>query len=453
MAGSLSHLRVALISTYELGRQPFGLASPAAWLRAEGADVSCADLAVDELDDLKVADADLIAFYVPMHAATRLAASMVGRIRSRAPLAHICFYGLYAPLNESYLRRLGASTILGGEFEQGLLQLAHRIAGGAGNAPQREPVVSLERQRFSVPDRRGLPGPERYARLRVHDGDRVTGYTEATRGCKHSCRHCPVVPVYRGRFRVVERAVVLGDIARQIAMGARHITFGDPDFFNAPGHAMPLVEELHRRFPGISYDVTIKVEHLLRHAHLLPQLRDSGCVLVTSAVESIDDEILAIFDKGHSRKDFFELVELCNTVGLSLNPTFVTFTPWTTLQSYKELLMAIWDLGLVHNVSPVQYAIRLLIPSGSLLLDLPSVRALAGDFDDASLCHPWRHPDGRVDELHRAVFAAVQENAEDRVDVFERVWALANQALGTPSERRAAPARVTVPYLTEPWYC
>jgi len=38
-------LKIVLISTYELGRQPFGLASPAAWLRADGHQVTCADLA------------------------------------------------------------------------------------------------------------------------------------------------------------------------------------------------------------------------------------------------------------------------------------------------------------------------------------------------------------------------------------------------------------------------
>src|ERR687898_2932819 len=121
--------RVVLISNYELGHQPFGLASPAAWLRETGARVTCLDLAVERLDESAIAAADLVAFYVPMHTATRLAATFVERVKRINPNAHLCFYGLYAPVNEEYLRELGAGTILGGEFEEGLVALVDRLSG------------------------------------------------------------------------------------------------------------------------------------------------------------------------------------------------------------------------------------------------------------------------------------------------------------------------------------
>src|SRR5881628_4010898 len=118
-------MNIVLISTYELGRQPFGLASPAAWLKEAGASVTCLDLAVQPLSDgeAEIASAGLVAFYVPMHTATRIAASVVGQIRRLNPSAHLCFYGLYASVNEGFLRELGADSILGGEFEQGLVDL------------------------------------------------------------------------------------------------------------------------------------------------------------------------------------------------------------------------------------------------------------------------------------------------------------------------------------------
>src|SRR5207248_6660404 len=108
---AMANLNVVLISTYELGRQPFGLASPAAWLQEAGASVACLDLAVQRLDEELIAAADLVAFYVPMHTATRLAAMLVARVKTLNPTAHLCFYGLYAPVNEGYLRKLGADTI------------------------------------------------------------------------------------------------------------------------------------------------------------------------------------------------------------------------------------------------------------------------------------------------------------------------------------------------------
>ncbi len=292
-------MNVVLISTYELGRQPFGLASPAAWLRARGADVVCLDLSREALAEDAVRVAHLIALCVPMHTATRLAVALLPAIREINARAHLCFYGLYAPVNEAYLRGLGVQTILGGEFEEGLAALVARLesqsindltATHGAHASQPEPVISLARQKFLVPDRRGLLPIEKYARLMMPGGEsRTVGSTEASRGCKHLCRHCPIVPVYNGVFRIVDRDTVLEDVRQQVAAGAQHITFGDPDFFNGIGHALPLVEALHREFPQLTYDVTIKIEHLLKHSDALPKLRETGCLFVTSAVESVDD--------------------------------------------------------------------------------------------------------------------------------------------------------------------
>jgi radical SAM superfamily enzyme YgiQ (UPF0313 family) len=231
----------------------------------------------------------------------------VQHVKTLNTRAHLCFYGLYAPVNEAFLRSLGAHTVLGGEFEAGLLSLLRRLQGGQSYAaPQPEPVISLERQQFLVPDRQDLPPPFTYAKLIMESGQqRMTGYTEASRGCKHLCRHCPIVPVYTGHFRIVQRDVVLEDIRQQVEAGVEHMTFGDPDFFNGVGHAIPLVQALHAAFPHLTYDVTIKIEHLLRYAEHLPTLCETGCVLITSAVEAVQDHILRLLDKGHTRQDFF----------------------------------------------------------------------------------------------------------------------------------------------------
>jgi radical SAM superfamily enzyme YgiQ (UPF0313 family) len=455
-------IQVVLVSTYDLGRQPFGLASPAAWLREAGADVSCLDLAVEPPDDDLLGRADVVAFHVPMHTA------MLPRVRSLRPQARIACYGLYAGVHADTFRRLGADACFAGEYEQALTGWATggREADGpaapAGGAPAGEaapPGTSWDRLAFRVPDRAGLPRLERYARLAgCEGGERTVGYTEASRGCRHRCRHCPVVPVYRGRFRIVPADVVLEDIRRQVAAGARHVTFGDPDFWNGIGHALPIVRALHVEHPDLTYDVTIKVEHLLRHRRHLAELRRTGCLFVTSAVESLDDEVLARLAKGHTRADFLAALGACRAEGLRLQPTFVAFTPWTTAARYLDLLDTLAELGLVEDVAPVQLAIRLLLPAGSLLLDDPDVRAVAGPFDPGTMAHPWLHPDPAVDELQRRVFAEVRRSAAtgcERPKAFARVADIAHAAAGADG---AAPGTVTaarapVPYLTEPWYC
>lgn len=457
-------MKAVLISTYELGRQPFGLASPAAWLRDEGVEVTCCDLSQVKLDEKAVLEADMVAIYVPMHTATRIAVGLLRKLKQLDVQAHVCAYGLYAPLNADLLKNLGVDTILGGEFEEGLLSVARSLRGGEnGNGihVQAQPLISLQRLKFLVPDRTGLPVLDRYAGLIMPDGTRRTvGYTEATRGCKHLCRHCPIVPVYNGQFRVVQRDVVLEDIRRQVAQGAQHITFGDPDFFNGIKHAVVLVRSLHQEFPHLTYDVTIKVEHLLKHAEHLETLKETGCAFVISAVEAVDDNILEIFDKGHTRADFIRVVALCREVGLALVPTFVAFTPWITLEGYEDLLETLAELDLIDHVPSIQLAIRLLIPAGSRLLELPDVREITGPFDETALSYRWKHPDARVDALQCRIEELVQRAlaaGANRRFIFHQVWKLVQQALDQQAkllpDMVACAQRATIPYLNEPWYC
>ena len=445
---------VVLVSTYDLGRQPFGVASPLAWLRRAGVDAHAIDLSRDRLEADAVTQADLVAVYLPMHTATRLALPVIDRVRALNPNTTICAYGLYAPLNEAVLREHGVHAVLGPEAEEELVSLATAQAVAVQTPRGR----ALPRLQFIQPDRVGLPSLDRYASLEMPDGSRkVVGATDATRGCKHRCRHCPIVPVYDGQFRVVPVDVVMADVRAQVERGAAHITFGDPDFFNGPTHARKVIEALHREFPRVTYDVIIKIEHLLARRDLLPQLTATGCVFVTSAVEAVDDEVLAKLEKGHTRADFIAAAALCRSAGLTLIPTFVAFTPWTTIDGYRELLDVIEDLDLIEHVSPVQWSIRLLITWQSRLLELPEMVERVGPFDPKTLTYPWTHRDPRVDDLQRSVMelAGVRMTQSRRL-IFDRVRALSlfkspdHQI--TRSGDSPAP-RTSVPYLNEPWYC
>lgn len=435
-------VRVLLISTYDLGRQPLGLASPAAWLRHEGIQVDCVDTSRDTLTDGQIGEAELIAFYLPMHTATRLAAPLIARAGTLNSSARLAAYGLYATLNASWLREQGV-VVLGADAEADLVQLARGVQS-------QEPRAESPR-RFIPPDRAALPPLARYAALQMPDGTRrVVGSTDATRGCKHLCRHCPVVPVYGGTFRAIPLGIVMDDVRAQAAAGAQHISFGDPDFFNGPTHARRLVEAVAKEFPRLTYDVTIKIEHILRHADMLGLLRETGCLMITSAVESVDDEVLLKLRKGHTRADFIAAVGVCKQAGVTLAPTFVPFTPWTTIDGYIDLLEQLDALELAEGVAPIQLAIRLLVTAESKLLELPEVRDLVDPFDAESLTFPWRHPDPRVDELQRAVMQVVSGAAHaSRGDTFDRIFARASGS----GDRPARVKRAMPPYLTEGWYC
>jgi len=450
-------MKIALINPYELGRQPFGLAEPAAWLARAGCEVGCCDLSIQKLDDCLSPAIDVVAIYIAMHTATRIAVEALPKIRQLAPHAHLCVYGLYAPMNVELFRSLGVQTVIGGEYETGLAEMVRQLQAGTP-VGLGIPLINLDKTEFIAPDRSKLPPLERYASLVMPDGThRTVGFAEATRGCKYFCRHCPIVPVYRGKFFVVPANIVLDDIRGQVAAGAQHISFGDPDFFNGPGHALRIVRAMHAEFPALTFDATIKIEHLVKYPDEIRELGENGCLFILSAVESVDDGILAKLDKGHTRADFLGALALMRSLGIDLAPTFVAFTPWTSLEGYIDLLRHVADLQLVEAVAPVQLSIRLLIPAGSHILDIDGIRDCVGDFDPALLGHPWRNPDARVDVLQQAVQAWItraEASGKPRTEIFKGIWRLAwEQAAQPVPVLEMARAGAPVPRLSENWYC
>jgi radical SAM superfamily enzyme YgiQ (UPF0313 family) len=419
--------------------------------------VRALDLSLETLDPEVLRDARLVAIYLGMHTATRIAIEALPRIRQLAARAHLCAYGLYAPMNAALLRSLGIGSVLDGEPEAALLDLCQRLRDGAAPSAPGPRDAATQKLRFAVPDRSVLPKLARYAHLVLPDGStRVAGFAEGSRGCKHLCRHCPVVPVFQGRFRAVPPEVVLEDLGQQVAEGARHISFGDPDFLNGPTHGLRLARALHAAFPEVSFDATIKIQHLIDHAALLPELRANGCLFVTSAVEAVDDRILRLLDKNHRSADFDRAVALTRDAGIALAPTFVAFTPWTSLEGYLALLERLVQLRLVESVPAVQLSIRLLVPEGSWLLKLPGFADKLGPFDPALLGYPWQHPDSRVDRLQQDLqerVARCEAEHRPRRDTFTAIWRAAHAAAGRSAPSLPEDLGAPIPRLSEPWYC
>jgi radical SAM superfamily enzyme YgiQ (UPF0313 family) len=442
---------VVLVSCYEPGHQPQGVASAVAFLRRAGFAPTCLDLAVEPLDaaaETRLAAARLVAISVPMHTAMALGLRVAARVRAANPTAHVCFFGLYAVLNRELLAGV-ADSVLAPDSEEQLVAIA---SGGAAA------LVTPGRRDDLVPARDGLPALERYARLAIAGERRVAGHAETTRGCKHMCRHCPIPPVYGGRFFAVPVDIVLDDVRRQVAGGARHIDFGDPDFLNGPTHALRVARALHTEHPGVTFSFTAKVEHIVAHAEVVRELAGLGALFVVSAVESLSERVLAALAKGHHAADVGRALAVVRGAGLSLRPTFVAFTPWTTLADYLELCGFIRDNRLQDEVDPVQLSIRLLVPPGSLLLAAPDIAPYLGPLDPEALTYRWTHPDPRMDQLEADVSALVEAATEagaPAADTFARIHRLAATVAGiaVPADKPRLRLSAAPPHLTEPWFC
>jgi hypothetical protein len=398
-------MKVLLLSTYELGHQPLHLAVPAGELRANGHEVVCVDLAVDDWDPRVLDGVDRVAISATMHTAMRLAQPLLDAID--VPVAT---YGLYG-------------DTFAGEY---LADLVAWVGGEVtGALPARDLLPALDRYALLAPDMK------------------VAGAVEAGRGCASRCKHCPVPAVYDGRTKIVAADDVVADVAQLVALGAEHITFADPDFLSGPHHARRVIDAVHGAFPALTFDVTTKVELALRHADLWPTFAAAGCVFVTSAVECVDDDVLRILDKGHTAADASEAVGLLRTHGIELRPSLLPFTPWTTRDSLIALARFVDDHDLAGSVDPVHWSIRLLLPPRSLLLDVAEIQPYLTGYDAELLGTQWRSADPAKDALQLEVAALVEDGGD-----FAAVCA----AIGAPEPQPWTPAEVR-PHLTESWFC
>ena len=449
---------ILLVACYELGHQPLAVAWPGAFLERAGYEPDVMDVSVEPFDAERVKRAKLVAISVPMHTALRLGVAVARRVRSLNPTCHVAFYGLYATLNASHLLEGIADSVMSGEIETSLVDLVHSLERSGHVVTAAEPLRVLAKLDFPVPSRASLPSLKKYAHLERNGGLELVGYVEASRGCKHLCRHCPIPPVYGGRFFVVPIEVLLADVRQQADAGATHITFGDPDFLNGPGHALAVARALHAEFPALTFDFTAKVEHLLRHRDRLAELARMGCAFIVSAAESLSDAVLSNLHKGHTRADIETAIRLTAEAGITLRPTWVAFTPWTTLDDYRELLDFVAERGLVDAVDPVQYSIRLLVPPGSLLLESAAMRPFLGELVEEQFYYRWTHPDPCMEALHAEVAALVAGAADRREDAaltFQGIRELADRTAGLAA-RPVSPLdskRRRPPRLTEPWFC
>ena len=438
-----------------------------AFLREAGFQPWAMDVAAEDFSQEKIAKAKFVGISVPMHTALRLGVEVAAKVREANPECHICFYGLYGLLNKDYLLENGADSAIGGESEWPLVKLvqglsqsngATRVPGAATREHTSGPY--LEKIPLLKPERGGLPALEAYAHL-VRDGTHYpAGAVEASRGCKHLCLHCPIPPVYDGRFFIVPQDKVLEDIEDLAAQGARHITFADPDFLNGPSHALRVARALHERFPALTFDFTAKVEHLIKHEELLPEFRETGCAFFVTAVESLSDLVLRHLDKGHSREDVFRTVKAAREARVSIRPSLVAFTPWTSAQDYFDLLDFIEEYALIDEVDPIQMAIRLLVPPGSYLPGSKQMERYITELDAENFIYRWEHPDRRMDKLHEEALILAEDAAarqEDAATTFMRIRELAADVLERPEQALPkatfAPDRIRPPRLTESWFC
>ncbi len=446
-------VRVLAISTYELGHQPLILARLAAIFKSAAikyslCDNSVANRSFTTSDDFLLPDQEPpthIFISVPMHTATQLGKTVANRARAIfGSSVQIIAVGLYSKVALSATDAFDCG-IPSDDRDRVLEVLGINLARASAFAPG-----------SVLPDRSGLPGLSNYAHLLAEGEKKLVGYVETTVGCAHLCKHCPVPVIFHGKFKAVPLELIIAQINQLYEEGARHITFGDPDFLNGPTHALKIARELHRAHPDLTFDATVKIEHVLEHPRIWPELRNLGLQFIVSAFEHTSDLILSKLGKGHTREDLISALGLLRDAGIEVRPSLMPFTPWTDRDGLIDLIEFLFDYDLIESVDPVQLSIRLLLPLDSLVL--MDAEAEISAWNPELLSYEWRSADPAIDEL-QAELAEIAENSQESELDTDTIFKTMRESiyrrfdLPVPARQFSAARCAEKPRLSESWFC
>jgi hypothetical protein len=217
---------------------------------------------------------------------------------------------------------------------------------------------------------------------------------------------------------------------------------------------LDLLREAHSAHPDLTFDVTVKVEHILAHESLWPEMASLGVLLVVSAFESTDDATLEILDKNHTAVDMARAVTVLRSADIHIRPTWLPFVPWTKLQDLVDLVGFLDQNRLWSATDPVQLAIKLLIPEGSLLETHPAIVPHLSSYEPQSLTWSWVFEHPETGRLHKTLDAVAAEGSDCGAEAAETL-SMMRERIGDIAGARipAMPDSAPTPRLSESWFC
>ena len=428
-------MKILLLSFYNLGKQPKIIGELYNKLNHDGIKIDVFDYSIKNYK-LDFENYDAIGLYASMHTATVLATEYL--MEKNLP-DKVFTFGLYGKvLSDSDIRITYLENLDGSDFE---------IYLGIN-------INSNFTIKNSIPDRSSFPEISKYSKLVNGDKILYTGSVETTYGCKHVCTHCPVPIQFNGRFKTFSEEKIIGDISNQIESGAQHISFDDADFFNGPKYSLRILEKLYKKFPNITYDATIKVEHIIKYQKYFKELTNLNMLFVTSAFETTNNTVLEILKKNHTYKDLEQSISLSKQFDIDIRPTWMPFTPWTNTVDLINIVSLIEQYELRETVDPIQLAIKLLVPKGSLMIKRPEFSKYIGKYDQESFTYLWHYEDSQVEQLQALLFGYVVEhdNINEKEQYLELIDIIQSFTKTNIIYNKKYNYR-EVPKLSETWFC
>ena len=428
-------MKILLTSFYDLGKQPKIIAEIVDRYNSAEIDFDFFDFSVED-QNIDLENYDVLGIYAPMHTATILS---IEYIKDKILPNKMFTFGLYGSVLEDF----NSSIRYIKDIESDELALFLEIND--------DHQFSLKN---NIPNRQIFPDISNYAHLVDGSNNLIAGSVETTYGCKHSCTHCPVPISFNGTFKTYSLEKIISDVENQVNQGAKHISFNDPDFFNGPIHALKILESLNEKFPSITYDSTIKVEHILKYKKYFKELSSLNMVFVISAFETTNDLVLSILEKNHTSNDLNNSIEISQDFGIDIRPTWMPFSPWTELNDLSNIVNLIEKYKLRETVDPIQLTIKLLIPKHSLIIKKPEINKYLGNYEKNSLSFKWEYENNDVEKLQSSLFDFILNNSE--LNEHKQYLGMVNiieKYTDTKLLTNSSYDFKNVPKLSETWFC
>ena len=428
-------MKILLLSFYDLGKQPKIISELYKKLDNGSNQIDVVDYSIEE-KNLTLDNYDVLGIYASMHTASVLAEQY---LRDRKLPNKLFVFGLYANVFSEMFSNFQSIHSFDSDELESLLEV------------QLNPNYSFK---HSVPDRTILPSITDYSHIVDGSNNLIAGSVETTYGCKHECTHCPVPIEFKGMFKTFGTEKIITDVTNQVEEGAKHISFNDPDFFNGPKHALKILQLLNEKHPSITYDSTIKVEHILKYPDYFQELKNLNMLFVISAFETTNDHVLNILQKNHSFNDLNKAVELSLENNIDIRPTWMPFSPWTEQNDLISIIKLIENYKLRETVDPIQLTIKLLVPKNSLILKKPEMKEYLLDYDPASFSYAWKYKFPNIDNIQNELFTYVlqHESENEYTQYLGLVDILETHTNETLLNSEKYSQRI-VPKLSETWFC
>ena len=428
-------MKILLLSFYDLGKQPKIISELYKKLDNGSNQIDIVDYSIEE-KNLTLDNYDVLGIYASMHTASVLAEQY---LRDRKLPNKLFVFGLYANVFSEMFSIFQSIHSFDSDELESLLEV------------QLNPNYSFK---HSVPDRTILPSITDYSHIVDGSNNLIAGSVETTYGCKHECTHCPVPIEFKGMFKTFGTEKIITDVTNQVEEGAKHISFNDPDFFNGPKHALKILQLLNEKHPSITYDSTIKVEHILKYPDYFQELKNLNMLFVISAFETTNDHVLNILQKNHSFNDLNKAVELSLENKIDIRPTWMPFSPWTEQNDLISIIKLIENYKLRETVDPIQLTIKLLVPKNSLILKRPEMKEYLLDYDPSSFSYAWKYKFPNIDNIQNELFTYVlqHESENEYAQYLGLVDILESHTNETLLNSEKYSQRI-VPKLSETWFC